>query len=331
MLRFAEPWWLVLLVVLPGIVLLRRRRPGPRFGMATAGGLGGIRPSFVARTRWLPTALKVAALALMILALARPQWGSRETTRLTEGINLVLAVDTSESMSAIDFELDGKRLNRLGAVKAVVRDFVGGRAGDRVGVVVFGSEAYTQLPLTTDYGTVLTTLERLEIGAAGPATAIGDAIGISVKRLEDVPAKSNVVVLLTDGQSNSGELSPEAAADAARELGVKVYTIGIGSRGEAPFVVQDPIFGKRVVYRRVDFDEGTLKRVAKTTGAEYFHAEALAGLSEVYATIDRLEKNEVKVRTFDSFDDWYPYLLFPALALLLAAAVTASTRYREAV
>jgi Ca-activated chloride channel family protein len=329
--RFAEPGWLALLAALPLIVLLRRRRVGPRLGVATAQGLAGIRPSLAVRTRWLLTALKVAALGLVIVGLARPQWGSRETTRLSEGINLVLAVDASESMAAIDFESKGKRMNRLEAVKAVVRDFVAKRAGDRIGLVVFGSAAYTQLPLTTDYGTILTVLDRLEIGAAGPNTAVGDAIGISVKRLEDVPSKSNVVILLTDGQSNSGELSPEAAAEAARELGVKVYTIGIGSRGQAPFVVEDPLFGRRVVYRRVDFDEATLRRVAEITGAQYFHAEGLEGLAGVYATIDRLEKSEVRVRTFDAFDDWYPYVLFPALGLLLAAAAAANTRYLEAV
>ncbi|GAB4256280.1 MAG: VWA domain-containing protein [Deferrisomatales bacterium] len=331
MFRFADPGWLALLAVLPALAYLRRRRPGPRLGVATAKGLEGIRPSFWVRTRWMVTALKGAGLTLMILALARPQWGSRETTRLTEGINLVLAVDTSESMAAIDFDLDGERVNRLAAVKAVVRDFVGRREGDRIGLVVFGSEAYTQLPLTTDYDTLLTVLERLEIGAAGPATAVGDAIGISVKRLEDVPSRSNVVILLTDGRSNSGELSPEAAAQAARELGVKVYTIGVGGRGEAPFRVEDPLFGRRVVYRRVDFDEATLRRVAETTGGEYFHAEGLEGLAEVYATIDRLEKSEVEVRTFDAFDDWYPCLLLPALGCLLAAAAAAATRYLEAV
>lgn len=330
MFRFEAPYWFLLLAALPLAYALRRRRPPPSVAVSSTAGLRALRPSYAARTRWLVPALKGTAFVLLVVGLARPQWGDRKTTRLTDGINIVLAIDSSQSMSALDFTLDGKRVNRLEAVKAVVRDFVGKRTGDRIGVVVFGSAAYTQLPLTTDYGTILSTLDRLKIGAAGPNTAIGDAIGIAVKRLEDVKSKSNVVILLTDGQSNSGELSPQAATEAARALGVKIYTIGIGTRGEAPFVVNDPFWGRRVVYQRVDIDEDALRAIAKETGGTYFHAEGLKGLEKVYDTIDRLEKTKVRVQSFDEYQELYPDLLFPALLLLALAALAANTRYLEA-
>lgn len=330
MFRFAAPLWLLALLALPALGWLRRRRPPPALALPSTAGLGALRPSFTARTRWFPTALKAGAAGLMIVGLARPQWGNREVTRLTEGINIVLAVDSSQSMAAVDFTLDGQPVERLDAVKAVVRDFVGRRDGDRIGLVVFGSAAYTQMPLTTDYHAVVAALEHLEIGAAGNATAVGDALGIAVKRLQDVASKSNVVILLTDGRSNTGELTPQVAADAAKTLGVKVYTIGIGSRGQVPFVVEDPVWGRRVVYRRVDIDEEALVDVASRTGGTYFHAEGLDGLRRVYEAIDRLEKNRVRMKTFEAYQELYGYAVISALALLLVAVLATNTRYLEA-
>ena len=329
MFRFAEPLWFLALLAVPAVLWWRRRRRPPALRLATTAGLEGLRPSFWVRTRWLVPGLKAAALVLLVAGLARPQWGNREVVRLQEGINIVLALDLSESMAAIDFELDGERVTRLDAVKAVVEDFVEGRSGDRIGLVVFGTEAYTQLPLTTDYDTLVATLERLEIGAAGPSTAVGDGLGVATRRLQDVESDSNVVVLLTDGQSNAGELAPTVAAEAAKQLGVKVYTIGIGSDGEAPFVVDSPLWGKRVVYQRVSLDEKTLRSVADTTGGMYFHAADLEGLHQVYDAIDRLEKTEVETQTFEQYDELYATALLAALALLLAAALAASTRYLE--
>jgi Ca-activated chloride channel family protein len=170
-------------------------------------------------------------------------------------------------------------------------------------------------------------LERLKIGAAGKQTAIGDAIGISIKRLADIESKSNVIILLTDGQSNAGELSPETAGQIAREKGVKIYTIGVGSRGKAPFLVNDPIFGQRYVYQRVSIDEETLKAIAEKTGGLYFRAENLEGLQEIYDTIDKLEKTEVKVDIFADYSEIYPWLLVPAVILLLVYAVLRNTRF----
>ena len=327
MFRFAAPLWFLCLLALPALAWWWRRRRPPALRLSSLAGLEGLPRSFWVRTRWLVRVLQVLSLVLLVAGLARPQWGNREVVRMQEGINIVLALDLSESMAAIDFELEGQQVTRLDAVKAVVEDFIEGRSGDRIGLVVFGTEAYTQLPLTTDYDTLVATLQRLEIGAAGPSTALGDALGVATRRLEDVESRSNVVVLLTDGQSNAGELSPEAAAGAARQLGVKAYTIGIGSDGEAPFVVEDPLWGRRVVYRRVAMDEDTLRSIADTTGGMYFRAAGLEGLREVYQAIDRLEKTEVETRTYEQYDELYAYAVLPALALLLAAMLAAATRW----
>jgi Ca-activated chloride channel homolog len=271
-------------------------------------------------------AFKFGALALMILAMAGPQKGVEEQTILTEGINIVLAVDASESMAALDFEQDGQVVDRLRAVKSVIESFIAGRIGDRIGLVVFGSEAYTQTPLTRDYSAIIQNLERLEIGAAGPQTAIGDALGIALKRLPDVPAKNQVIILLTDGRSNTGELSPEITTTIAAEQGVKVYTIGVGGDKPAPFLIRDPVGGRRVVYRNVDIDESSLKRIAEETGGLYFRATDTDGLIRIYDTIDQMEKNTVEVQTFAEYSDLYFHFLLPAFILLTLWVVLTNTR-----
>ena len=193
--------------------------------------------------------------------------------------------------------------------------------------MVFGSQAYTQLPLTRDYNTITSILERLQIGAAGPRTALGDAIGIALKRLSDIQSRSNVIILLTDGRSNSGELEPETAAAIASEKGVKIYTIGVGGQGRAPFLVEDPIFGRRYVYRQVDLDEKTLRIVAERTGGLYFRAEDLEGLQKIYTTIDTMEKTEVAVKTFVPRNELYPDLLLTAFGLIGLWIVLNHTRF----
>jgi len=329
MYRFESPFWLAALLVLPWIVYRTRRRNRPRISAPTLGMADALPLSFIVRTRWIIPGLKIAAIGLVILAMARPQWGSRETVRLTEGVNIVLAMDLSESMSALDFKMDGKAVNRLDAVKRVVKDFISKRDGDRIGLVVFGSEAYTQLPLTSDYSALLSIIDRLEIGAAGKSTAIGDAIGISLKRLRDIDSKSNIVILLTDGRSNTGELNPSSATAIAVENKVKVYTIGVGTKGPVPFVINDPLWGQRVVYQEVDIDEGALKEIADRTGGSYFHASDSEGLKKIYDTIDRMERTEVRVKSYDNFNDLYPWFALPAMAVLFLSYLLSNTRYLE--
>jgi Ca-activated chloride channel family protein len=318
----------MLLAVIPAAIMYRkRRRVHPAMGFSSVSSIRDIRPSLLLRFGWIVPFVKYAALCLMIIAMARPQWGTQRLSVATKGINIVLAVDLSESMAALDFKREGKIVNRLEAIKGVVHDFISKRSGDRIGMVVFGTEAYTQLPLTRDYNTISSILERLKIGAAGKRTAIGDAIGISLKRIEDIESKSNIIILLTDGQSNSGELSPESATAIAVEKKVKIYTIGVGSRGKAPFLIRHPVLGERYVYQQVDIDEETLNTIAEKTGGLYFRAENTEGLQQIYDTIGKLEKTEIKVKRFAEYKEFYRYLLIPAFVLLGFWILLINTRY----
>jgi Ca-activated chloride channel family protein len=328
MFQFASPYNLLLLILIPITIWHRvRRMPKPALASSGTSAIEGLPSSVVMQLRAMMPVLFYAALALLIVALARPQWGTRQMQVTESGINIILAMDLSESMAALDFKHRGKIINRLEAIKQVVNEFIGNRSGDRIGMVVFGSQAYTQLPLTRDYNTIATMLERLKIGAAGRATAIGDAIGISLKRLKDIESRSNIIILLTDGRSNSGELDPAATAAIAREKGVKVYTIGVGGKGRAPFLVNDPIFGQRYVYQRVDMDEQTLQAIAEETGGLYFRAQDMQGLKKIYATIDEMEQTEVRTKTFAEFNDLYRYLLLPGFGLLVIWIILQNTRY----
>ena len=328
MLRFASPYFLFLMSLLPAIVWYRyRRHRTPAMASSALFPAAGIPASTALRLHRLVPAIKYAVLCLLVVALARPQWGTERTEVLTKGINIVLALDLSESMAALDFKKKGRIVNRLEAVKGVVQEFVSKRSGDRIGMVVFGTHAYTQLPLTRDYNTMVSILDRLEIGAAGKSTAIGDAIGISLKRLADIESRSNIIILLTDGQSNAGELSPDTAGEIALQKGVKVYTIGVGTRGKAPYLVRDALFGERYVYQQVNIDEDTLRAIADKTGGLYFRAENLEGLQQIYDTIDAMETTAVKVNIFAEYNEIYPWLLIPALVMLLLYILLRNTRY----
>lgn len=326
MFRFASPYVFALFIIIPiAIAYQRQKTRSPAMVIPLA--FKGVRASFWLKIRWLIPALKYAALSLMILAMARPQWGTQQIDISSEGVNIVLTTDLSGSMAALDFRLKGKVVNRLDAVKSVVLEFISKRTSDRIALVVFGTNAYTQLPLTRDYNTIASILDRLQIGAAGDNTAIGDAIGISLKRLEDVKSKSNIIILLTDGQSNTGELSPENAADIAVQKKVKIYTVGVGTRGEAPFLVKHPILGERYVYQKVDMDEKTLKSIADKTNGLYFRAEDSEGLKKIYDTIDKLEKTEAKVKSFAEYKELYLYFLFPAFVILGLWILLVNTRF----
>ena len=330
MFRFASPCFLLLLALIPAAVFYKhRRRTSPVMGISSVAAVSEIKGSPWLRMQAVVPVLKYMGLALLIIAMARPQWGiSRQNIR-TEGINIILAVDLSESMAALDFRQKGKIVNRLEAVRGVVRKFVARRSGDRIGMVVFGSHAYTQVPLTRDYGTILSVLDRLKIGAAGKSTAIGDAIGISLKRLEDIKSRSNIIILLTDGRSNSGEFEPEITAGIAVQKHVKIYTVGVGTRGRVPFLIRDTLFGERYVYQQVDIDEETLKDIAGKTGGLYFRAENIEGLEKIYDTIDKLEKTKVKVVTFEQYNEFYVYFLVTAFIVLGLWIIFSNTRFLE--
>jgi Ca-activated chloride channel homolog len=318
----------LLLTVIPlSIWYGRRRAMYPCMGVSGSEAAQDVRHSPAVRFMWIMPALKYLAFVLLVAALARPQWGTRQVSVLTEGINIMLAMDVSGSMRAVDFSHEGKIIDRLEAVKTVALDFIGKREGDRIGLVVFGTYAFTQVPLTRDYTTIAFMLDRIEIGAAGENTAIGDAIGISLKRLRDIESKSNIIILLTDGESNAGELSPETATDLAVRHKVKIYTIGVGSDGVAPFPVRDAFGKMHFINQRVSMDEAALKQIAEKTGGMFFKAEDIEGLRSVYDAINALEKTEIKVNTFAEYRELYVWCVAPALLVLLFWIVLNSTRF----
>ncbi|MBC2704620.1 VWA domain-containing protein [Desulfobacula sp.] len=327
MFRFASPLFLLLFFVVALVWFLRlRKKSTSHIKVSSLKGVEPLSQSFmVMLSRFVPF-LKIIALILLILSLARPQWGDKKINVTTEGVNIILALDLSESMRALDFKKDKKIVTRLEAVKTVVREFIMKREGDRIGMVVFGSNAFTQLPLTRDYNTIAFILDHLKIGAAGPRTAIGDAIGISLMRLEDIQSKSNIIILLTDGKSNSGELSWQDATKIAAQRKVKIYTIGVGTKGEAPFLV-DGLFGKRYVYQKVDVDLDALKIIAKQTQADFFEAGDLKSLGQIYEMINRLEKTKVDVEKWVEYKELYPGLLMAGLILFLMNIGLSNTRF----
>jgi Ca-activated chloride channel family protein len=255
MIRFASPWILAGLALIPALALWRwraHRRSRSSIRFPDLGLLEGIKPSMAARLRNVPFALKLAGLALVLIALARPQSGSTHEEVLTKGIDIMLALDNSTSMAAEDF----KPQNRLEVAKGSVRNFIQGRRNDRIGLVVFAGRGYTRCPLTLDYQVLGELVEKVEMATQDEGTAIGMGVVMALNRLRDSDAKSRVILLLTDGRSNRGEIDPTTAASLAKTLGVKVYAIGIGTRGEAPYPIQDPFLGKR---GRRDPDEGGRK------------------------------------------------------------------------
>ncbi len=316
--RLHDPWALALLMVVPVLFWLERRaRGGAAIRYPTLGVLRAIPYAGVRRWRWVLQALRGVALLLLVIALARPQLGKAESQYTGQGIDIVLAVDISGSMMSEDFTLpSGERANRLEVLKSVVTDFVGRRGGDRFGLVLFGARPYTQCPLTLDHGWLLQNLARARIGMIEDGTAIGSALATAAGRLEHSDAKSKVIILLTDGQNNAGKVSPTTAADAVKTLGIKVYTIGVGTRGLAPFPSRD-LFGNKVYQPvKVDIDEDTLKQIAQKTGGAYFRATDTASLQQIYADIDRMERTAFTAPRYLDYHELYPWLAIPALLLL---------------
>ncbi len=326
--RFEDPLVLVLALGLIPLVFFAMRGGGTASVKFPA--LGRLREVVgqAAAIHHIPLAIRCLILLLVIAALARPQLGNKRSEVLSEGLDIVLAIDTSGTMGALDFQARGERITRLNAVKSVVKDFVEGRRGDRIGMVVFGTHAFLQCPLTLDHGVLLSFLDKASIGMAGEYTAIGSAIALSSSRLKETPGKEKVVILLTDGINNRGRISPELASDIAKKLGIKVYTIGVGSKGKAPFLVKT-LLGDRLRYENVPLDEGTLKKVAENTGARYFRATDTEALEAIYEEIDTMEKTEVKVKEYTEYFELYPWLALPALALAAIELVLRNTWLRR--
>ena len=327
MFRFEDPWVLGLLLLLPVGYGLRRFIERSRTGTLRYSAVNSVLETGEGRSRWahrMPGVLRGLALALLIFSLARPQTGITSENVLTQGIDIVLVLDISSSMLAEDLEP-----NRLGAAKVVAADFVTGRRNDRVGLVAFAGEAFTQAPLTLDYSVVTSLLRELDPGMIEDGTAVGMGLATAVKRLEASDAASRVVVLLTDGRSNRGEIGPVTAARVAEALGVRVYTIGAGSRGTARVPVQNRLGGYVYGTMRVDIDEETLQEVAELTGGRYFRATDTESLAAIYAEIDELERTEIEVENFTQYSEQFPLVLGLGLLLVLGELTLTQTALRK--
>lgn len=327
MFRFANPQWFLLLLLLLPILYFSLRRKSRERSIAYSS-LDFVRAAGLEASPWKrygKLVLRTLALVLIVFAVARPQTGRSEHTVRSEGVDIMLLLDTSSSMQAQDF----KPRNRLHVAKRVITDFVEKRDADRIGLVVFAAQAITQCPLTLDYGILTQLVDQVDFGMLEDGTAIGVALATACNRLKDSDAKSRIVVLLTDGRNNMGLISPITAAEVAKSLGIKVYTIGVGTRGPVPVPVDDPLFGRRMVPMEMKLDEGTLRQIADLTDGEYFRATDSESLMKIYDTIDQLERTAIETKSFVSYTDRFLFLVAPALGLLLIQIVLAETWLRE--
>jgi Ca-activated chloride channel family protein len=312
-LLLARPWALALLLVLPLWWWWRRRRRPAAIAYSRVAPLLRA-PRRGGWSRRLPGGLRTLAIIGFIVALAQPRSGARAANLSSEGINIALVVDISSSMLAEDFQPQ----NRLEVAKEQVKRFVAARPSDRIGLVAFSGEALTQVPLTSDHPVVLAAIDHLQAGQLEDGTAIGTAIATAANRLRRAPGKSRVMVLLTDGENNRGAIDPRTAAQAAGEVGVRLYTIGVGTEGMAPVPVGRGLFGLRYENRPVKIDEALLTEVATGTGGRYFRARDAAALQRIYEQIDRLERTPVRARSYVRFSEEFHWpLAVGVLALLL--------------
>ena len=328
---FAHPWLLLLLLLLPVLAWLKGKRGAPPAfvysSVQLVRSMQNIHRSrfggFLGSLRWL-------TLALFIVALAQPRLAKSTTEVKASGVDIVVAFDLSGSMLSEDFEVKGGRVNRFNMARTVLKGFIDQRPNDRIGLVLFASQAFIATPLTLDHDFLRENLDRLEIGMiAEITTAIGDGLGTAVNRLRDLKAKSKIVILMTDGVNNAGKLQPLLAAEAAKSLGVKVYTVGIGMRGQAPMPDRD-IFGRKVYqWKPVDIDENTLQKIADETGGKYYRADNAERFQKIYAEIDKLEKTEVNVKKYTQFKELFPWILAAGLAVLLIELVLGQTAFRR--
>lgn len=329
--QFASPWFLLLLLLIPGLALLplisaRRRHPAAlRYADVTLAqtAVSSWRITFLPVLVWL----RWLILALLIVALARPQRVTGQQVIHGEGVDITLALDISGSMAALDFQPQ----NRLQAAKQVITEFVQKRSFDRIGLVVFARDAFTQSPLTVDHKVLDRLLGDIELGydlGLEDGTAIGMGLANAANMLKDSDAKSKVVILLTDGVNNAGQIDPLTAAQAAKALGIKVYTIGVGRQGQVP-VPQKGIFGTQIVYQESELDEETLTQIAQMTDGRFYRAADANELRQIYDEIDQLEKSQVEIRVFHQYDELARWLLLPALILILVELLLRQTVFRQ--
>jgi Ca-activated chloride channel family protein len=329
--NFAHPSLLLLLLLLPLAAWLKGRRgQTPAFLYSSVKLVEGLTRAKRSRAGGFLAALRWIVLTIFIVALAQPRLMKSTTEVKASGVDIVIALDMSGSMISEDFVVKGQRVNRFNMARSVVKSFIDKRPNDRIGLVVFATQAYIATPLSLDHDFLQENLDRLEIGAIPEnSTAIGDALGTSVNRLRDLKSKSKIIILATDGQNNAGKIQPLMAADAAQALGAKVYTVGIGEQGSAPM----PVFmnGQKVGYQNVavDVDEDTLQKIADKTGGKYYRADNAEKFQKIYAEIDKLEKTEATVNKYTEFKELFPYFVTAGLLLWLLEIILGHTILRR--
>jgi Ca-activated chloride channel family protein len=323
---FYTPWALLLFLLVGAVIAYRwfkwnKHNPLTFPSFKTFEKLGFDKPTSLG---YIPMILRVVALVLLVIAIARPRSATDVRETHTEGIDIIVTLDISSSMLAEDFHPQ----NRIGAAKVSAKEFISGRVSDRIGLVVFSGESYTQCPLTLDYDIIKEFIDRIQIGAIEDGTAIGMAVVNGLNRLRESKAKSKVIILLTDGQNNRGEIDPLTAAQAASALKVKIYTIGVGTEGVAPYPIQTP-WGIQYQQIPVKIDEELLKEMAKMTGGAYFRATDENKLRQIYTKINKLEKTKIEVKEYRTYRELFlPYIII-ALILLFGEIILTGTRLRK--
>ncbi len=325
--RFENPEFLLLLLIIPCLIwwyIKYRNRVSASLRFSYLGFARRVNSSGPSKARHFLFGLRMLIVALLITAFAKPQSGISGEEVTTEGIDIVLALDVSSSMLAEDI-----KPNRVEAVKKDAKDFIQGRKNDRIGMVIFAGDAFTQCPLTLDYGILLNFLEKIEVGMIEDGTAIGMGLATAVNRMRSSKAKSKVIVLLTDGRNNKGEIDPFTAAQLAQTFDIKIYSIGAGGHGSALYPVDDPVFGKRYVPMKIDIDEQTLKEISDMTGGEYFRADDRERLQQIFQKIDNMEKTKIEVKEYTRYSELFYYFVIAALILLITEIVLAHTKFRK--
>src|ERR1035437_5488825 len=330
---FGHPYFLLLLLLLPLLGWLKGKQgQPPAFVYSSVQLVRGILNVSRTRSGAFLAALRWLVLALLIIALAQPRLTKSETRIRASGVDIAVALDMSGSMASEDFEVGQERLSRLAMAKAVLKKFIDKRPSDRIGIVAFATQAYIAAPLTLDHDFLLENLARLELGTIDDkSTAIGSALSTAINRLRELKSKSKIVILMTDGQNNAGKVAPLTVAEAARTLGVKVCTIGVGPRGEAPMPAGRNPFTGQMVYRMmpVEIDEDTLQKIANMTGGKYYRADNAQRFQAIYAEIDKLEKTEAEVKKFAHHDELFAWLISPGLGVLLLEILLRHTLWRR--
>jgi N-terminal double-transmembrane domain len=326
MFLFKDPVIFWLLLLLPIVLIVdRSRRSGSSFVFSSEDLVKELKPTARVRLGKSLIILRIVAIALMIIALARPQAVLDNSKATSEGVDIVLVLDTSTSMLAEDFMLGSKRINRFDLVREVVKDFIKKRKDDRIGMVAFAARAYTVCPLTTDYAWLNENLDRVRVGMIEDATAVGSAIASSINRLKNSKTKSKIIILLTDGVNNAGNMSPLIAAEAAKALKIKIYAIAVGTKGLSPYPMKD--YYGRTVYRNIpiEIDEESLRKIADSTGGKYYLATDTEKLRNIYDEINRLEKSNIEHFGYREYSELFYYFLIPGMMLLFIGIFLSNT------